>query len=543
MKRCLPFAIFIFALCIRLYGINFGLPETHNWDEPTVVQRAIRFGSGDLNPHFFAYPTLYMYVLTVVLGAVFVVGKLLGVYHSSQDFAIAYFVDPSVVYLAARTATALVGAATVALTYVAGRRFFGQAVGLLGALFLSVSVLHATHSHVALTDVPHTFFVVAALLPLHKVLTRGERRDYVLTGLLIGLGIATKYLAGLQIAGLLLAHVLRHRAARTNPWKDLSGPILGVAATGAGFFVGSPYCLLDYRQFLADMKVQAALSQEGDGWSWGYFLVRVLPCDLGLPLTVLAGVGLVLALRARRPAYQLFLLFPIVYFLFVMRYPKAFARYMIPEDPFLGVLAGYALTELAGWTRRLPETLQKGALALIAGLTALAVAIPLAANLRWSRLIGHETDPRTQARLWVERTIPADSRVALQPLFDRTFLNAPLLTDRKLRYIDQNLPGGPKFAAVKRRIFARLKAEAPLYQEVDFSYDCDALARSGAQYVFLSSLNGPVKPDFLQQLEQRCPPPQVFAPTPGSTDHLPMNHLILPVTPPTIRIYRLPPSR
>ena len=62
--RILLFFLFPFACFVRFYGIDFGLPHTEcRPDESTLVFEALSFFSGDLNPHFFNYPTLYMYVL------------------------------------------------------------------------------------------------------------------------------------------------------------------------------------------------------------------------------------------------------------------------------------------------------------------------------------------------------------------------------------------------------------------------------------------------------------------------------------------------
>ena len=204
-------AILLLAFLLRIYGIGFGLPHQFYWDEPTVLNRAVRFGSGDLNPHFFAYPALYMYVLFAVSGLMFLLGRATGHYHNAQDFAAEFFLDPSRVYLAARLATACVGTLTVWLTYLVGKKYFNERVGLVGALFLAVSVIHGSHSHAAITDVPHVLFIVAACLPLHDVMTRGRKRDYILSGLLIGLGAATKYLAVLLIPTLLVAAWLSTR--------------------------------------------------------------------------------------------------------------------------------------------------------------------------------------------------------------------------------------------------------------------------------------------------------------------------------------------
>jgi len=55
------FGILLFALIIRLVGIDHGFPYIYHPDEPAVVRSAlgIRF---DPNPHHFDWPHLYFYI-------------------------------------------------------------------------------------------------------------------------------------------------------------------------------------------------------------------------------------------------------------------------------------------------------------------------------------------------------------------------------------------------------------------------------------------------------------------------------------------------
>jgi 4-amino-4-deoxy-L-arabinose transferase-like glycosyltransferase len=526
------------AFALRIYGVNFGLPYLYYWDEPTVMNRAVRFGSGDFNPHFFYYPALYMYVLFVVSGLYFAAGRLTGHLHSAQDFAAEYFITPTGVYTAARAATALIGAAASVVTYSVGKRFFDARTGLLGALFLAISVLHATHSHIAITDVPQSFFIVAAYIPIYGVFRSGRRRDYLLAGLLIGLGAATKYLAILLLPTLLLAHFRREDEDDTEqarfPQRALS-PDLALALAGvfAGFFLGTPYNVLNFRDFLADYRQQMALSQGAGGNSVGYFLGNVLPGDFGWPLLFTAFAGFVLLLIQRRRASWIFVSFPVLYFLFMARYPRGFARYMIPEDPFLALMAGYALSR--AWEPCVRKFGQPVARAGGAVVLCLLVAAPLTTNLRWDRLMAQETDPRTEALRWTEQNIPAGRVVAVQSLFDRAFFNAPLITDERLNRLDREMPHGGKFDAVRGQVFAALKSR-PVYRETPFVEDYETLRRAGAQYLFVSDANGPLTPAFRQELNTRAKvvfhsaPPPLTAGIPDA----------VAVLPPTITVFTLP---
>src|SRR5688500_9612094 len=52
---------------LRFWALPHGVPFSLQVDEPEVLVRAVRMmKTGDLNPHFYDYPTLYMYLQAVV---------------------------------------------------------------------------------------------------------------------------------------------------------------------------------------------------------------------------------------------------------------------------------------------------------------------------------------------------------------------------------------------------------------------------------------------------------------------------------------------
>src|SRR5262245_51735773 len=117
----------------RIWGNDFGLPHTYHPDEGHIVNRAIRFHGGDLDPKFFNWPSLYMYLLSGVYGLLF--GWRGGVVPAFSE-------NPAVFYLVGRTLTALMGTATIAVVYGLAARLYGTTVGLLAAVFMTVDLLH-----------------------------------------------------------------------------------------------------------------------------------------------------------------------------------------------------------------------------------------------------------------------------------------------------------------------------------------------------------------------------------------------------------------
>ena len=79
------FIILLIAFFLRIWGISFGLPGIDHGDETEVVNHAVRFGSGDLNPHRFQYGSLFQYILFVFYGAYFLIGYLLGTFSDRKS--------------------------------------------------------------------------------------------------------------------------------------------------------------------------------------------------------------------------------------------------------------------------------------------------------------------------------------------------------------------------------------------------------------------------------------------------------------------------
>jgi 4-amino-4-deoxy-L-arabinose transferase-like glycosyltransferase len=216
----LPTVLLLGAI-VRLWGINFGLPHTEcRPDETALVSRSIQFFSGDFNPHFFVYPTLYMYVLFGVYLVYYVFGQMLGVYQSPDDLMREFVLDPSHLYLLDRLLSAGFGVATIAVVYLLVQRVYGFWAGAIAALFLSVAPLHVRDSHFGVTDVSQAFLIVTAVFFICCL--EGERKgwkNYLWAGIFSGLALSTKYTSLPLVGAFLVAHSLGVMAERDG-WKQ-----------------------------------------------------------------------------------------------------------------------------------------------------------------------------------------------------------------------------------------------------------------------------------------------------------------------------------
>ena len=352
-------AVLALAAALRLTGIQYGLPfPLLNPDERSIVPRAwAMVHGGGLDPHWFDYPTLVMYLLAPL--------------QAWQD-------DPS--YLAARLTMVVVALGGVAAAWWLGQRAYGPLAGFVAAAATAVETTHVAYSRMAVTDVPLTLGVAGAL----ALMVSGRIE---LAGFAVGLAASAKYPGILLLAPLV--------AAAWGRWRRLA---TGLALAVVGFAVTSPFVVLHLGQAAGDAwRVQEAarggwLGFENDHAAPIAFVARLWD-GLG-PALLIAAAGLVVALVHRRRADLVLAVFVLVYFADLMTLHAHFDRYLLPLVPALGALAGRFRA--------------------LAPVTLLMLVVPLTWAIRDARDLTR-TDARVVAHRWVERNLPRGAVLATDP--------------------------------------------------------------------------------------------------------------------------------
>ncbi len=433
--------IFILALAVRVWGVNFGLPYLEHVDEWNVAERALNMvRTGSLDPHdyrhpgladndrqAFTYPTLYTYLETGVFTARFLQGVGAGQYDGTSALE-SLDVKPDF-YVWGRALTALLGAGTVLLVYLLGKRVYSRAVGLVGALFLTFFYLHALNSHWLTTDVPSGFM---ALLPFFWIVPILEGRDnrklYLLAGLTAGLAVATKYNNALLLLPLVMAHLLGRPPRR---WVNWNLP-MALAATFGGFFIGAPFIFFHFPEFLTDLAAiinhYQNIGHPGyDGSdNWLQYVNFMLAENAAIVWLGLGGLLLAAVRHSRRDL--LLLAFPLLTYLQLASYKVNFSRNLMPVIPFLTIFAALALVTLITWlwqtltptTHPAPNELTPPSLIphpsfLITGLALLAVLSPALAILRYDSYNAQPTN-RARATTWIDENVPRGAKLYIEPL-------------------------------------------------------------------------------------------------------------------------------
>jgi 4-amino-4-deoxy-L-arabinose transferase-like glycosyltransferase len=411
--------ILVLAAGLRFSGIRQSLPYLDNPDEPTLVNAAIKMlQTGDLNPHFFRWPSLPFYSQFLVSLYQFVSGVSSGAYNTLSG------IIPENFYLSGRLLSATLGVGTVFLTYLLGRILYSGGVGLLGALILSILPLHSEHSKYITPDIMVTFFATLTLLFAALVYKEGHLRWYLWAGVATGLTAGSKYNVAIVLVAVVTAHFLRHQSVSENKpiWRGESFKLLasfGVAAST--FLVTTPFIILDLTGFLNEMAFQVrhytieghGLNSQGESWKayLSYFLNEAFVYQASL--AAIGGVFLVL-IRQRREDWLL-LTFPAAGYLFFSSAIVHFPRNLLPLLPPLALLAACFLVWQAGiFTRSLSP---KKALVLNI-LCVVILFLALFCFSIWNSFLTTsyylQTDTRIEAGAWITTNIPEGSKMRME---------------------------------------------------------------------------------------------------------------------------------
>jgi len=473
--------ILLVALSVRMWGIDHKLPYMYHPDEPKYVAISQgMFKTGDLNPHFFNYPSLFFYINSFAYIPYYLIGRLSGTFHALTDIlppvsltmGVTRSPMPTTVLLG-RIITVAFSVGTVGLTFAIGKRLSGKtAVGLLASLMLAISPTNVAHSRIVTPDTLVTFFAAASCLTAVWVYQEGSPLHYTIAGVCVGLTASTKYNGALTLLPLLWAHVLRYgKASLKEPRMYLA-----LLFCALGFLATTPFAVIDAATFFADLRSEGLHYATGHEGMEGHTLrwyVHYMWQTAGVIYT-LAVLEILRGIYSRLKGISLLSIFAVGYFGFIATFQVRNDRTFLPLTPYAFVLAASFLAHLVSKALRLQaKTLRWLSISAIACLHIAGLALPVSKTITETIQLT-AVDCRKAARLWIEDTLPRGAKVALEsyaPFVEPTRFSV-LAVGRMIEHTPEwYVENGIEYLVFSRGMYGRFYREPQRYGAQVLQYD------------------------------------------------------------------------
>jgi 4-amino-4-deoxy-L-arabinose transferase-like glycosyltransferase len=320
-----------------LIFVNLGSNHLIPWDEAIYAQVAknmVRSGTYLIEywvpaKVWFEKPPLYMWLMAGFM-------KLLG------------FTE-----LAARLPSALLGLATVILTYIFGKKLFNKSVGFISALAIVTTVQFLYYARASMLDVSTTFFITLSLYLYYLFKTRAKTGFLltILSGASLGLGVMTKGVVGLipfPVIGLYELYLFFTKQQKLSRNVLVSYVLLFVS----GFAVCAPWHLYMFAHFgdafwknyIGYHVIDRATTNIEDKGKPFFWYIEVLKVSMRLWFIALLGsIPVALFYIKKKDNRLVFLTIWLLFiFLFFSISTSKLVWYITPIYPVVALIIGFA---------------------------------------------------------------------------------------------------------------------------------------------------------------------------------------------------------
>lgn len=490
--------IVLFAAFIRVHAIDWDSYNHFHPDERMLIMVTERIEfPGSLDPDFFNYGSLPVYILALTMQAVdFIFNTNLDTYDG--------------LLLPGRLISTAMDLGTVFFVFLISLKIFKKNyIALLSSLIYALSFFPIQNSHFFIVDTFFTFFssvLLFFLLSLKEVkilLSKNINKKISIYLLSIALSFAmtvtskitaiiflptifiTFLSAFVKIGNLKLAFVRLF----------ISSMIFAILFVGFSF-VFMPYGFLRYEVFLRDILNQVQMNnnpyvfpytlQYVQTTPYIYYLKNIFIWGIGPVHTIFFLAGGLIALfktyqkftnnfkklnllKVLESKYFIFLCFYLIYFLVIGNSAVKFMRYMLPIYPFIAIISGFGLYSFLNFINQslfLKPALKKQAIYIL-------TFTILAASFIWTKMflnIYETKNTRIRATQYILSNVDKGATIAVEhwddrvPIYDFGRFNYEELTlydipDNSLKWtiINDKLKNSDYIVIASNRLYSPLQ--------------------------------------------------------------------------------------
>ncbi len=444
------FLIIILALAIffRFAGLDWGGGHYFHPDENNMAQAVLSLEKNG-QPDFYAYGQLPLF-LTLFSART---NNLFSFIHQQNqlDFSEAIF------FL--RFWSAIAGVTTVFLVYLLGKKLINTQSGIVAALVTAFLPGLIQASHFGTTESYLALFYLATAYFSLKIYQEKNRKNFLFTGLFLGLGLATKISAAafflLPLTASALAGKNKKRPIGALAKNLFAGGLLAVIT----WLIFSPFLIINFSQTLTTLKYEITVAKgEVIPFYTRQFLntipfwfqaKRVLPFLLGWPVFIIYLLGIVRLVKEKKkaPLWLIILLPSLIFFLYQGQLFVKWTRFMVPIVPVFPLLFAKAINKIS-------KPLQY-----------IVLIVSCLPGLFFFDLVYNQPNIRWQFSSWAKENLPKNSLILSE---SGNVINLPINTNHQvinfdfyqleegqnLKLLCQHLEGADYILVPSRRVFA-----------------------------------------------------------------------------------------
>jgi len=412
-EKIILIAILLLAFFLRIWGIDWGLPNFHfHVDENFVVRHALRIHKTyEFIAPKFVPPALYYRLLIAFYSFFLWLSRILAFQIKETP--------QNIMMLIGRLTSVGFGTLTVYLIYKIGKEMFNKKIGLLAAFLLSFTFVHVVKSHYVKYDITAASLGTLSFLYTFYILKNRKAKDYFLTGAIVGLAASTHYFSTFFLIPALAAHWLSAKKSKKLKISRIFSSKLLLLFLGfiLSFIILNSYLLLKpeilftegvVAQREAIKHAPSMLSKDNIPTPLWYLLYLSMS-GLYYPMFLTTILGIYILIRRRKKKDILLLSFPLVYLTFLFLNSYRNDRLTLPLMPFFALYSAVFLEE--GW--RKVKKMKIAALSkkiILLGCILIIFIIPLARTVLFSYSISQK-DTRQRAAEWLEANYPKDKLI------------------------------------------------------------------------------------------------------------------------------------
>ncbi|MFH1388412.1 MAG: glycosyltransferase family 39 protein [Patescibacteria group bacterium] len=346
-------SIIFLGIALRFVGIWWNLPKIYHPDETALVSGGLGLRIVSNLKHF-DWPHMQMYISLFAVSAwakiTDIYGNLFGI--SVNNSSSIFLERPASFYLAIRFVSFLMSSLSLVIFYKGVREFLGRNVAVISLLFFALSLQNIEDAHYATLESALTFWVVLVFFFSQRILRNTKLINYALAGLFAGFATSTKYNGAFAVLLIFSAHVTNVIKFKKSYREVIFSKNLIIAAvmSVAGFFIGTPYALLDFKTFVkSDSPVGALwqfkrqrgpISESLLNFNLGESRYKTgVGLSFGVIGALLVLLGIFAVLRNYTNISFFLLFFPLAYFWYMGTLKLFYQHYLNPVYPFFAILS------------------------------------------------------------------------------------------------------------------------------------------------------------------------------------------------------------